>query len=59
MSNNTNKKNKFRRCVQKQFARMENTVQTLQRNICFDIFERTHSRRKPACDDLVFSSAAE
>lgn len=26
---------------------MENTVQTLQRNICFDIFERTHSRRKP------------
>lgn len=58
MSNNTNKK-QVSPLRSKQFARMENTVQTLQRNICFDIFERTHSRRKPACDDLVFSSAAE
>lgn len=58
MSNNTNKK-QVSPLRSKQFARMENTVQALQRNICFDIFECIHSRRKPACDDLVFSSAAE
>lgn len=59
MSNNTNKKTSFAAAFKNNLRAMENTVQTLQRNICFDIFECIHSRRKPACDDLVFSSAAE